>query len=184
SEANNYSVYRSSSFITEIDGSLTLLADEITDLTLALTGYEDGTYYFIVVAHNNHGDTLSNCIEVNVELPAPPGDFTLSSNAGDPDTDGIFDLTWTAASEANNYSVYRSSSFITEIDGSLTLLADEITDLTLALTGMQENLILMASSISHGQRHLWQIITRYIVLLVSLQRLMEVSPSWEMKLPI
>ncbi|MHA1981428.1 MAG: CARDB domain-containing protein [Promethearchaeota archaeon] len=135
---NNYSVYRSSSFITEIDGSLTLLADEITDLTLALTGYEDGTYYFIVVAHNNHGDTLSNCIEVNVELPAPPGDFTLSSNAGEPDTDGIFDLSWTAASLANNYSVYRSSSFITEIDGSLTLLANEITDLNHALSGYED----------------------------------------------
>ena len=136
--ANNYSVYRSSSFITEIDGSLTLLADEITDLTLALTGYEDGTYYFIVVAHNNHGDTLSNCIEVNVELPAPPGDFTLSSNAGDPDDNGDFDLSWTTATWANNYSVYRSSSFITEIDGSLTLLGNEITDLTLALSGYED----------------------------------------------
>ncbi|MHA1823964.1 MAG: hypothetical protein ACTSXM_08930, partial [Promethearchaeota archaeon] len=65
--ANNYSVYRSSSFITEIDGSVTLLANEITDLNHALSGYEDGTYYFIVVAHNNYGDTLSNCIEITVE---------------------------------------------------------------------------------------------------------------------
>jgi len=43
------------------------LANEITDLNHALSGYEDGTYYFIVVAHNNYGDTLSNCIEITVE---------------------------------------------------------------------------------------------------------------------
>ncbi|MBY9018869.1 MAG: hypothetical protein KGD66_08560, partial [Candidatus Lokiarchaeota archaeon] len=136
--ANNYSVYRYSSYITEINGSLTLLASEITDLNWALSGYGDGTYYFIVVAHNNHGDTLSNCIEVNVELALLPGGFTLSSNAGEPDTDGIFDLSWTTATWANNYSVYRSSSFITEIDGSLTLLGNEITDLTLVLSGYED----------------------------------------------
>jgi C1A family cysteine protease len=73
SGANNYSVYRSSSFITEIDGSLTLLADEITDLTLALSGYGDGIYYFIIVAHNDYGDTLSNCISVTVILEGIPG---------------------------------------------------------------------------------------------------------------
>ncbi|MHA1188615.1 MAG: CARDB domain-containing protein, partial [Candidatus Heimdallarchaeota archaeon] len=138
SGATNYSVYRSSSLITVIDGSTTLLADEITDLTFALSGYSDGTYYFIVVAHNDNGDTLSNCIQVNVEFPGPPGDFTLSSNAGEPDTDGIFALTWTTASGANSYSVYRSSSFITAIDGSVTLLANEITDLNYALSGYED----------------------------------------------
>ena len=112
------------------------MGNEITDLTLALTGYEDGTYYFIVVVHNDYGDTLSNCIEVVVGIP--PGDFILSSNAGTPDVDGIFDLTWTASSGASNYSVYRSSSFITVIDGSLTLLASEITDLTLPLSGYND----------------------------------------------
>ena len=114
------------------------MANEITDLNHALSGYEDGNYYFIVVAHNNHGDTLSNCIQVNVELALLPGGFTLSSNAGEPDTDGIFDLSWTTATWANNYSVYRSSSFITEIDGSLTLLGNEITDLTLVLSGYED----------------------------------------------
>ena len=138
SGAHNYSVYRSSSYITVIDGSLTLLASEIIDLTLALSGYVDGTYYFIVVAHNDNGDTLSNCIQVNVEFPGPSGDFTLSSNAGNLDTNGIFDLSWTAASGAHNYSVYRSSSFITVIDGSVTLLANEITNLTWALSEYED----------------------------------------------
>ncbi len=73
SGASNYSVYRSSSFITVIDGSVTLLASEISDLTWALSGYVDGTYYFIVVAHNNQGDTLSNCVEITVAIPGIPG---------------------------------------------------------------------------------------------------------------
>jgi len=65
-KAYNYSVYRYFNYITEINGSLTLLADEISALTLLLSNYSDGTYYFIVVAHNNDGDTLSNCIKVTV----------------------------------------------------------------------------------------------------------------------
>jgi ABC-type transport system substrate-binding protein len=71
--AVSYSVYRYSSFITEINGSLTLLGDGITDLSLALSGYTDGTYYFIVVAHNAYGDTLSKCIEVIVQIQGIPG---------------------------------------------------------------------------------------------------------------
>jgi hypothetical protein len=70
--ATNYSIYRYSSYITEINGSLTLLGDGITDLSLALSGYINGTYYFIVVAHNDYGDTLSNCIDVVVEIPPEP----------------------------------------------------------------------------------------------------------------
>jgi len=68
----NYSVYRHSSFITEITEDLIILADDITDLNFPLEGYSDGTYYFIVVAHNEYGDTLSNCIQVVVDIPVPP----------------------------------------------------------------------------------------------------------------
>jgi surface protein len=130
--ANNYSVYRHSSYITEINGSVTLLLDEITDLTLDLSGYLDGTYYFIVVANNTYGDTLSNCITVVVVLI--PGTFALSSNAENPDADGTFDLNWIISTYANNYSVYRHSGYITEINGSVTLLSGEITELLLNLS--------------------------------------------------
>ena len=75
---DNYSVYCHSSYITEINGSVTLLADEITELSLMLSNYSDGTYYFIVVAHNDNGDTLSNCINITVlrgesDIKAIPG---------------------------------------------------------------------------------------------------------------
>jgi hypothetical protein len=135
--ALNYSVYRYSEYITEINGSLTLLVNGTEDLTLPLSGYSDGTYYFIVVANNTYGDTLSNCLEVVVQIPqpTPPGNFVLSSNAGTPDDNGAFDLSWTSAAGAVSYSVYEYSSYITEINVSLTLLADGITNLSLALSG-------------------------------------------------
>ena len=74
SEADNYSVYVYSSIITEINSSLgTPVASEITALTLSLTGYSNGRYYFIIVAHNDYGDTLSDCIVVWVDdTPVEP----------------------------------------------------------------------------------------------------------------
>jgi surface protein len=134
--ASNYSVYHYSRYITEINGSLTLLEEEITDLSLPLSGYSNGTYYFIVVAYNVYGETLSNCIMVVVGLI--PEAFTLSSDADIPDTDGSFTLTWTSSVGASNYSVYRYSRYITEINGSLTLLEEEITDLSLPLSGYSD----------------------------------------------
>jgi len=65
--AKNYSVYMYLRYITEINGSLTLLADGITTHSLTLSGYTDGIYYFIVVAHNEYGDMLSNCYRVEIE---------------------------------------------------------------------------------------------------------------------
>ena len=131
--ANNYSVYRHSSYITEINGSLTLIVSDYTNLSLTLSGYSDGNYYFIVEAKNDYNTTLSNCIKISVGLI--PGDFVLSSNAGSPDGDGNFVLSWTSSANAKNYSVYRYSSYITEINGSLTLLISNTTDLSLALNG-------------------------------------------------
>jgi len=70
SGAVNYTVYEYSSYITVINSSLGLpLASEITDIYLPITGYSNGTYYFIVVAHNAYGDTLSNCLIVIVGIP-------------------------------------------------------------------------------------------------------------------
>jgi len=74
--ADNYSLYVYSSLITEINGSLTLLLDEVTDLSYGASGYSDGTYYFLVVAKNGNGNTNSNNVIVNVEIPGP-GPFTL-----------------------------------------------------------------------------------------------------------
>ena len=128
--ADNYSLYIHSSLITEINGSLTLLLDEVTDTSYEATGYSSGTYYFVVVARNGNGDTMSSNIMVNIDLPDPPSPFILSSDAGSPDVDGDFNLTWIPSTFADNYSLYVYSSLITEINGSLTLLLDEVTELS------------------------------------------------------
>ena len=66
----NYTVYGHSSYISVINSSLgSPLASEVTDITLPITGYSNGTYYFIVVAHNANGDTLSNCLIITVGIP-------------------------------------------------------------------------------------------------------------------
>ena len=134
SNVDNYTVYDYDQYITAINGSLTVLADEMGGVTLPLSGYTTGDYYFIVVAHNEYGDTLSNCIQVIVALDVP-GSFILLSTALDPDEDGSFDLGWTSSSGADTYSAFEYSSFITEINGSLTLLGSGITDLSFSLSG-------------------------------------------------
>ena len=135
SGANNYSIYQYSSYITDINGSLTLLANETNSLSLPISGFSNGSYYFIAVAFNNFGERTSNSINIVVGIPPPPSSFTLYSNAGSPDNDGNFTLTWSSSSGANNYSVYQSSSYIYNINGSLTQLANEINTLALSLSG-------------------------------------------------
>jgi len=65
-----------------------------------------------------------------LKVTEPPGDFTLSSNAEFPESDGIFNLTWTASGYADSYSIYSYDSPITEINKSLTLEAKDISILT------------------------------------------------------
>ncbi|MFX1479841.1 MAG: ABC transporter substrate-binding protein [Promethearchaeota archaeon] len=133
SNANNYTVYEYNHYITEINGSLTTLGTEIGSLSLPLSDYSSGTYFFIVVAHNEYGDRLSNCIEIEVAIAAP-GPFILLTTAGDPDDDGKFDLVWTSSTGVDTYSVFEYSRYITEINGSLTLLGAGITELTIPLS--------------------------------------------------
>ena len=128
--ADNYSLYVSSSPITVIDGSVTVLLDEDTDSSYEVTGYSDGNYYFQVIARNGNGITSSSNLLINVDIPAPPSPFTLSSDAGSPDANGNFDLTWTPSTFADTYSLYVYSSLITEINDSLTLLLNDVTDLS------------------------------------------------------
>jgi hypothetical protein len=69
----NYSVYQYRSEITSINGSLIILANQSINQTTArslpVTELSDGKYYFVVVAHNEMGYTLSNNVYVVVRLP-------------------------------------------------------------------------------------------------------------------
>ena len=123
--ADNYSIYWQNSSIIVIDGSPTLLLDHVTTSLFPVSGLASGDYYFVVVAHNTQGDTLSNNIYVNVSL-MPPGSFVLTSDADTPDSDGSFNLIWTSSTGADNYSIYRHNSSISILDGSQTLLLDHV----------------------------------------------------------
>ena len=49
-----------------------------------------------------------------------PGELTLSTNAENPDDDGMFNLSWTSSLRANNYSLYRSNtSCILDIEAEI-----------------------------------------------------------------
>jgi len=82
SGADNYTVYRHSSYITTINGSLTVLASGITETNLTINNLFFDTHYFIVEALNASGDTLSNCIEITV--------FFIDPNKRSPIFDGLF----------------------------------------------------------------------------------------------
>ncbi len=123
--ANDYSIYSYQSYITHINDSLTLLVNQSAISPFSVSGLLNGTYYYMVVAHNEFGVKLSNCTSVTVAIPPnrSPSAFSLSSNADTPDTDGSFHLTWTTSTNADNYSIYISNQFISEIDSNSTLIA-------------------------------------------------------------
>ena len=133
--ADNYSVYTHNKFITEINESLDLLADQNTLSPFPISGLSNGEYYYVVVAFNGTGQTMSDCIQITVQFP-PPGDFILSSNAEDPDTNGAFDLSWTDSDGADNYSLYTHGGLITVINESVSLLANQTAISPFPFTGL------------------------------------------------
>ncbi|MFW9990007.1 MAG: nitrous oxide reductase family maturation protein NosD [Candidatus Odinarchaeota archaeon] len=57
-------------------------------------------------------------------IPIPPFQYILSSNAGCPDSDGEFNLTWSGA-YAENFTLLTYTSKITVINNSLSVLANQ-----------------------------------------------------------
>ncbi|TFG17616.1 MAG: BspA family leucine-rich repeat surface protein [Promethearchaeota archaeon] len=59
--------------------------------------------------------------------------FILTSDAGAPDEDGSFLLSWSECYEASNYSVYQHTGYITEFNTTLLSIASQIIDLSLPI---------------------------------------------------
>lgn len=72
SNANNYSLYESSSLISEINENVVLLVDGLENDPYPLQKNHNGTYYYIVVAFNTNGNRSSNCLEIIVRIPTEP----------------------------------------------------------------------------------------------------------------
>lgn len=131
--ADNYSIYSYNSFIKQLNSNHQLEAEGLSSLSYQISGVENGTHYFVVVAINETKNITSNCISVEVKL-FPPGQFDLTTNAEFPERDGSFDLTWTQSQYAKNYSIYRSEKNITKIDSSVTKVAIGLTGTTYSFT--------------------------------------------------
>jgi surface protein len=117
--ASNYSVYQHHGYITEINTTLSSLALETTELTLSLTGYTPDSYYFIVVANNEFGTILSNCMQITVEFS---GTFTImypNSTASLLEGKAIF-IRWTSTGDIANVKLelYDGNRFVMEIIAS------------------------------------------------------------------
>ncbi|MBN2155256.1 MAG: BspA family leucine-rich repeat surface protein [Candidatus Lokiarchaeota archaeon] len=116
---NTYTVYQHSGHISEINGSLTLLLEDTTDLSLPLNGYSDSAYYFIVKASNNNGNTLSPCIEVNVVISKTLNILNPSSSSSW-NLESSHYINWTSTGNISNVKLelYIGEAFVMEIVSS------------------------------------------------------------------
>ncbi len=132
-DADNYSLFQSDYPIADINGSVIELVSGFTNQTFAFTNISQGTYFYMVMAHNQDGTTNSNCLKIRIQNP--PQDFSLYEHPVIPDTDGNINLSWTQSVGASNYSIFVGTSeiFNVELDG--TLIADNITDTYFAIEG-------------------------------------------------
>ncbi|MFW9881629.1 MAG: hypothetical protein ACFFG0_51845, partial [Candidatus Thorarchaeota archaeon] len=127
----NYSIYTHDNYITKINASVSYLGNT-TELSYSFMGLDNGIYYYKIVGKRQDENVSSNCIKVQI-FKAPPEEFTLFSDAEDPDLDGTFNLQWNASFGADNYSVYHYEKYITTINESIDEIAKHITDLTFSL---------------------------------------------------
>lgn len=75
--AESYSLYSSHSPITYINQKLDLITHQYDNSSFEMTNLITGDYYFIVASYNASGETLSNCIHVNISLPTTIPGYNL-----------------------------------------------------------------------------------------------------------
>jgi len=130
-----YNIYRSTSFIWEIDSltpiGMSTASEYIDVITL------DGSYYYVIEAYSPLSSAVSQCVYVEVIFP-PLAAPVLEPIMPNPSNNNSVTLNWNDIPDAIEYMVYRSTSFISDING-LTVLdtteANTYTD-TLTSTGM------------------------------------------------
>ncbi|MBD3194150.1 MAG: hypothetical protein GF317_03785 [Candidatus Lokiarchaeota archaeon] len=66
--ANNYSIYFATNYMLDFTQG-TNIVFQIDSLNYIYNVSADGTYYFIIVAHNNFANTTSNSIEIQIDTP-------------------------------------------------------------------------------------------------------------------
>jgi ABC-type transport system substrate-binding protein len=67
--SDNYSLFMADQKITVINSSVSSLVDQTASSPFSIYSLASGEYNFIVVAHNQYGDTLSNNVHITVNIP-------------------------------------------------------------------------------------------------------------------
>ncbi len=96
-----------------------LYQNNITDTSYVVHNLDTNDYVVSVRAINDAGHRTSN--EVVISIRRAPASFLLTTDASVPDTDGSFDLTWTKSFYAQYYILYNSSTFISQINASVSV---------------------------------------------------------------
>jgi parallel beta-helix repeat protein len=79
--ADNYTVYTHNKTITEINSTVTEVINGLTNNSYFISGKNNGTYYYVIVAFNEYGNITSNCIKINVSI-IPNLRIFISGNQG------------------------------------------------------------------------------------------------------
>ena len=103
----------------ELYMNTSLYQDNITDASYVVYNLDTNDYAVLVRAINDAGQRSSN--EVVIIVRRAPSSFSLTTDTTVPDTDGSFDLTWTKSLYARYYVLYNSSTFISQINASVSV---------------------------------------------------------------
>ncbi|MFW9970500.1 MAG: hypothetical protein ACFFDF_09890 [Candidatus Odinarchaeota archaeon] len=123
--ADNYSVYTSNNFIDTLQNKGILVSEGILKNYFQIDNLTNGDYFFIVIAKNEVGQSISSCIRVKVRRT--PSSFILTSDADHPDLNGNFELIWTNSEFAQNYTIFYSNYSKSKINKSVIILCEGFT---------------------------------------------------------
>ena len=128
--ADNYSIYVNNFYIDDIINKGTRVIEGLTDQSYSLPGIlSDGTFYYVVIANNEVGQKLSNCVNVTVQKTPKFFELTKELDHGHFDGDGNFFLSWTRSNYSQYYLIYSSKNNITDVeDSSVSLIGNYTPD--------------------------------------------------------
>jgi len=101
--ASSYNIYRGT-----VSGTEVLVASGVSGPSYGDTGLTDGvTYYYEITSVNQFGESaLSSEVAATPQTAAPPTPVNVTATVGN----GQVGLTWSPASDAQTYDIYRSTS--------------------------------------------------------------------------
>jgi len=132
--ADSYTIYISNNPLTYISRKFEIHAYQTATSPFSFH-LKKGDYYIGVVSYNETGESMSSNY-IHLTIPGP-GAFSLNTNAGNPDTDGNFDLVWTDSARADNYSFFHHNRYISKISDSLTILGNQTAQTPFPLEGFK-----------------------------------------------